>query len=171
VTAAGPTGPSRAQGWCQDPTGRHDHRWYSEGWPTLLVRDGDGEGYDPLEADDANVLAASPTSLPEQASAARASRPTRADSTRPVGTVGNLGHLASVDPVRALGPIRTPLIIGIGAAWAAIGVWGDNILIILTGGSVAGLGAYWALRGWRHDRHVRRMQHHRRAESDPNDRG
>jgi hypothetical protein len=36
-------GPSSAQGWCADPTGRHEQRWFSAGEPTNLVRDGGTE--------------------------------------------------------------------------------------------------------------------------------
>ena len=39
------------QGWCPDPYGRHDDRWFSDGKPTSLVRDQGTESYDepPLE--------------------------------------------------------------------------------------------------------------------------
>ena len=30
-----------AEGWYVDPFGRHDARWFSDGTPTALVRDGD----------------------------------------------------------------------------------------------------------------------------------
>jgi hypothetical protein len=36
-----------AQGWYQDPFGVHEQRWFSDGAPTSLVRDG------AVEADDA----------------------------------------------------------------------------------------------------------------------
>jgi hypothetical protein len=35
------------QGWYQDPYGVHEDRYFSEGQPTKLVRDGEGEVYDP----------------------------------------------------------------------------------------------------------------------------
>ena len=35
-----------AEGWYQDPYGRHDARWISDGEPTKLVRDGVRESYD-----------------------------------------------------------------------------------------------------------------------------
>ncbi len=35
------------QGWYVDPYGIHDHRWFSQGTPTALVRDGRTESQDP----------------------------------------------------------------------------------------------------------------------------
>ena len=37
----------RAQGWYDDPFGLHEHRWFSAGEATSLVRDGDVEADDP----------------------------------------------------------------------------------------------------------------------------
>jgi hypothetical protein len=34
-------------GWHLDPFDRHEHRWFSEGAPTRLVRDAGVESYDP----------------------------------------------------------------------------------------------------------------------------
>jgi hypothetical protein len=31
---------TEAEGWCEDPYGVHQHRWFSAGNPTSLVRDG-----------------------------------------------------------------------------------------------------------------------------------
>ena len=36
-----------AEGWYRDPFGAHEARWYSQGVPTALVRDGDAEAHDP----------------------------------------------------------------------------------------------------------------------------
>jgi hypothetical protein len=36
-----------AQGWYQDPYAIHEHRYFSAGLPTKLVRDGLQESYDP----------------------------------------------------------------------------------------------------------------------------
>src|ERR1700691_179724 len=36
----------RLQGWHPDPTGRHQERYFSQGAPTHLFRDGNAEGYD-----------------------------------------------------------------------------------------------------------------------------
>ncbi len=36
----------RLQGWHPDPTGRHQERYFSQGVPTHLFRDGNTEGYD-----------------------------------------------------------------------------------------------------------------------------
>ena len=34
------------EGWCTDPFRRHEHRWFSDGTPTSLVRDGSVESSD-----------------------------------------------------------------------------------------------------------------------------
>jgi hypothetical protein len=34
------------EGWYQDPYGLHEARWFSDGQPTKLVRDGSEESYD-----------------------------------------------------------------------------------------------------------------------------
>jgi hypothetical protein len=39
-----------AEGWYQDPFGLHQHRWFSAGRPTALVRDGAVESHDPPPA-------------------------------------------------------------------------------------------------------------------------
>jgi hypothetical protein len=36
-----------AIGWYRDPYGVHEHRYFSQGFPTKLVRDGGVESYDP----------------------------------------------------------------------------------------------------------------------------
>jgi hypothetical protein len=38
------------EGWYEDPYGVHDERWYSDGAPTALVRDGRHELNDPPPA-------------------------------------------------------------------------------------------------------------------------
>jgi hypothetical protein len=35
-----------SEGWYRDPYGVHDDRWFSDGHPTDLVRDGGTEAYD-----------------------------------------------------------------------------------------------------------------------------
>jgi hypothetical protein len=37
---------SPAQGWYRDPFGLHEDRYFSQGLPTKLVRDGERESYD-----------------------------------------------------------------------------------------------------------------------------
>ena len=37
----------KAQGWYRDPYGVHEDRYFSDGQPTKLVRDGGAESYDP----------------------------------------------------------------------------------------------------------------------------
>jgi hypothetical protein len=39
-----------AQGWFRDPYRRHEARYFAEGWPTELVRDGWHESFDPPPA-------------------------------------------------------------------------------------------------------------------------
>jgi len=39
--------PLHAEGWFRDPYLVHEDRWFSDGLPTKLVRDGAVEGYDP----------------------------------------------------------------------------------------------------------------------------
>ena len=39
--------PGSAQNWCLDPFGPHEARWFSDGIPTALVRDGGCEAHDP----------------------------------------------------------------------------------------------------------------------------
>jgi hypothetical protein len=39
--------PMKAQGWYRDPYGVHEDRYFSDGKPTKLVRDGGAESYDP----------------------------------------------------------------------------------------------------------------------------
>jgi len=38
--------PHNAQNWCPDPFGSHEARWFSNGIPTALVRDGGVESQD-----------------------------------------------------------------------------------------------------------------------------
>ncbi len=39
------------EGWYIDPFGKHEARWFSDGTPTSLVRDGDVESEEPPPAD------------------------------------------------------------------------------------------------------------------------
>lgn len=54
-----------AQGWYQDPFRRHEHRWFSEGRATSLVRDGEAESDDvlPTEEYDGPLVAAEAAEL------------------------------------------------------------------------------------------------------------
>ncbi len=40
-------GTAAAEGWYEDPYGLHGHRWFSDGVPTGLVKDGGVESTDP----------------------------------------------------------------------------------------------------------------------------
>jgi hypothetical protein len=57
-----------AEGWYRDPFGAHEARWFSEGIPTALVRDGQLESHDPPPPA-ADAAAVEPEELPEQANA------------------------------------------------------------------------------------------------------
>jgi hypothetical protein len=46
-----------AEGWYKDPTGHHSERWFSDGTPTALVRDGQVEAHDPLGDAEAQAAA------------------------------------------------------------------------------------------------------------------
>jgi hypothetical protein len=51
----------RAEGWYLDPFGVHAQRWFSDGRPTGLVRDGAAESQDDPPADEySGVLTAAP---------------------------------------------------------------------------------------------------------------
>jgi len=50
------------QGWFADPFQRHDARWFSDGRPTALVRDGAVESSDPPPAGDMPKPVLQPTS-------------------------------------------------------------------------------------------------------------
>jgi hypothetical protein len=39
-------GEMKPQGWYRDPFGVHENRWFSDGNPTKLVRDGAAVAYD-----------------------------------------------------------------------------------------------------------------------------
>jgi hypothetical protein len=39
-----------AEGWYEDPFGIHEYRWFSDGVPTALVKDGPTEATDPPPA-------------------------------------------------------------------------------------------------------------------------
>ncbi|MGO9558621.1 MAG: hypothetical protein ACLPQS_12840 [Acidimicrobiales bacterium] len=53
------------EGWYRDPYGSHEARWFSDGTPTALVRDGRQESQDP-PPDAARVAALEPADLPEE---------------------------------------------------------------------------------------------------------
>jgi hypothetical protein len=49
-----------AEGWYRDPTGRHEQRWFSDGAPTALVRDGELDARDQLNEHEAEQLKGAP---------------------------------------------------------------------------------------------------------------
>jgi hypothetical protein len=42
-----PRANTHLTGWCNDPYGRHEHRWLTAGEPSVLVGDGGVESQDP----------------------------------------------------------------------------------------------------------------------------
>lgn len=54
-----------AEGWYEDPFGLHQHRWFSAGRPTGLVRDGNVEAKDPAPSEtfDGPLMAAVDSSV------------------------------------------------------------------------------------------------------------
>jgi hypothetical protein len=46
------------EGWYQDPEGRHEYRWFSQGSPTDLVMDNHQTSRDPISVTDPAVYAA-----------------------------------------------------------------------------------------------------------------
>jgi hypothetical protein len=48
----GPDGDRPAEGWYNDPTGRHELRWFSDGTATELVRDAGADARDALSGDE-----------------------------------------------------------------------------------------------------------------------
>ena len=83
--AAYPRG-MRAEGWYQDPYGLHTDRWFSDGQPTDLVRDGKVESRDapPSATYSGPLVEAVEAPLEEGLDLRRADE---AESGRPIGTV------------------------------------------------------------------------------------
>jgi hypothetical protein len=46
ITDSAEEGAMQAEGWYVDPFGSHEARWFSDGAPTALVRDGGEESYE-----------------------------------------------------------------------------------------------------------------------------
>lgn len=75
----------RAEGWYRDPYGLHTDRWFSDGQPTDLVRDGTVESRDtPPSARYSGALVESAEEPPEGGADLR--RADEAESGRPPGT-------------------------------------------------------------------------------------
>lgn len=71
----------REEGWYTDPFGLHEARWFSDGQPTKLVRDGATESYDDPPSE---PLPEAPKPIVSSASRG-ADDLHRADETRPPG--------------------------------------------------------------------------------------
>ena len=68
-----------AEGWYKDPTRHHAERWFSDGTPTALVRDGDTTAQDPLS--EAEIQAAASAEL--EFVGLPVADPTQADGVQP----------------------------------------------------------------------------------------
>ena len=80
------SGGMRAEGWYQDPFHLHTDRWFSDGQPTSLVRDGKVESRDaPPSATYSGPLVESVEVPPQDGQDLR--RADEAESGRPIGTV------------------------------------------------------------------------------------
>ncbi|MGA2836195.1 MAG: hypothetical protein ABSF84_06320 [Acidimicrobiales bacterium] len=76
--------PRYAQNWCRDPYGVHEARWFSNGIPTALVRDGGVESQDrPPEREIGRRFGLVPIGSPDPV---RAGNPHRAPSRSDVPT-------------------------------------------------------------------------------------
>jgi hypothetical protein len=74
-----------AEGWYKDPFGAHEARWFSEGKPTILVRDGAVESHDSVPGIDFD-LPLIPIIKPN---ADGSTDMMRADRSEPMGTPGD----------------------------------------------------------------------------------
>lgn len=93
--------PVQAQGWYRDPYSVHEDRYFSDGQPTKLVRDGGVDGYDPPPPGPPEAeLVAVPDSQPSDGDDLR-----RADD-RSAGTVYNPKATAwsAIDSALVYGP-------------------------------------------------------------------
>jgi hypothetical protein len=95
-----------AEGWYLDPYDRHQQRWFSDGAPTALVRDGTVEAQD----DPPGPLPHDPEEVPEQISLTGGSDLRRADSAE-AGDQGSPGLERAGDP-----PHRDPVDAALDAA-------------------------------------------------------
>jgi hypothetical protein len=91
------------QGWFVDPFGIHQHRWFSEGRPTALVRDDRTEGQDPPPAGPVSGRMVPATPPPQAGS----SLPGAVGTAAPLPTGGPVGRGAGgpdIDPIDLGGP-------------------------------------------------------------------
>jgi len=94
----------KAQGWYRDPYCVHEDRYFSDGHPTKLVRDGEVEGYDPPPASPPEVEL---VEVPDEPSG-DASDLHRADERAARGAVYNkkAAFWAALDSVAVYGPMN-----------------------------------------------------------------
>ena len=100
-------GSMRAEGWYQDPYGLHTDRWFSDGQPTDLVRDGKVESRDaPPSAPFSGPLVESVEVPLEEGLDLR--RADEAEGGRPVGTVKQIWAGIETAASGGLGPGGDP---------------------------------------------------------------
>jgi hypothetical protein len=91
----------KAQGWYRDPYRVHEDRYFSDGHPTKLVRDGGAESYDPPPPGPPEAeLVEVPSSNPPDASDLR-----RADQRPAAIYEKHGGYWAAMNYVASYGPI------------------------------------------------------------------
>jgi len=78
---------TEAEGWYIDPFGRHELRWFSDGRPTALVRDGQTDGHDQPPAQTWDGPVQEPAEAPVMNEALRAD----AEPEQPTDGVGHYG--------------------------------------------------------------------------------
>jgi hypothetical protein len=97
----------RAEGWYQDPFKLHTDRWFSDGQPTDLVRDGTAESRDaPPSATFPGPLVEAVEVPPEDGLDLR--RADEAESGRPVGTAKQIWAGIETAASGGMGPGADP---------------------------------------------------------------
>jgi hypothetical protein len=94
----------KAQGWYRDPYLVHEDRYFSDGQPTKLVRDGDTEAYDPPPPGPPKLEA---VGEPEKPGSYDGNELRRADdsSAGPVSYDSDKAFWAALDSVIVYGPM------------------------------------------------------------------
>jgi hypothetical protein len=99
----------RAEGWYQDPFGLHTDRWFSDGRPTDLVRNGKVESRDaPPSATYSGPLVESVEVPPEGGSDLRRADEAEAEAGRPLGTGHQIWAVIETAASGGMGPGADP---------------------------------------------------------------
>jgi len=120
------------QGWYRDPWRRHEARYFSDGQPTFLVRDGDSEGRDPVPDGPIPLMDLTPATLhfDENETPRWSGNEARTlDSTEGITIPGGL---VIVDPYRNQSPARfwgRALLGGIGGPYGVLGIRRDIVIL------------------------------------------